>query len=428
MATQPADGCPVGLDHNTDLTDVSCGAKVKKGPYHQVVYLYIRVASPEIACLEKASPPTDIFVMTKAFLKIGIAIDLTVRDHARDYSVDNGVFRYALVLPDRAMAGNIEQICCRLWRHMAVGSRNEYFDSLRMAAYFGVPSSPQQYEATARAMFAAVVRQAHAAYPDLMSGPFPFGRQYFPYLVPSAKGRALGRPASVTDLDVRMYQVVFRDKILTAADLPEYTAVFSPPERPAPRDDREIRAQRDVKLADVYASLLRDGTLTSEQFQELIRGFDRQGCDEEVRPRVEEIPARIEYSPAPPARSFQPRPDDLRMFFSAPPEDLCFNENGQVIRYSFTFREGTRTEWLNLLPIYELWLQKTNRPLRKLMLDPENAFWSEKGCSVVIKMKVMKPCPDAVCRHKGQFVKKHGKWQRDVILGLEVIQKVFEDG
>ena len=124
-------------------------------------------------------------------------------------------------------------------------------------------------------------------------------------------------------------------------------------------------------------------------------------------------------------RLYECATDDLMNFFNARPEDLSVQlDDERTLVYGLQLKEDARTEWLNLVPVYELWLKNTKRMKRSGAFTQQLGIWDTLGCNIVEKMKVIKPCPDAVCHHKGTIVKSHGKWKRDVVLGLELTKKI----
>lgn len=261
--------CVAGPSGSSEIVPTTV-TKLKKGPYDQTAYLYVRVFCELTARLQEAlpsQPSTEVVLLTEEVIKAGTANDLTNRDRHRDYALDRGTFRYALPFPDRKKANHIENLARRLWEPMAFDGKFEYFHSDPMGRYLGLVSCSESYESTARAMFGFMVRQAHTFYPEMRTMPFPFGKRYTARLAPSVKaqlienGKGKGKAVEENETDSSMHQIVYDEQVLTMDDLPEYTALFPAPASTRVSVEEEVtkrhlaseQARKEIEIAKVNA-------------------------------------------------------------------------------------------------------------------------------------------------------------------------------
>lgn len=122
--------------------------------------------------------------------------------------------------------------------------------------------------------------------------------------------------------------------------------------------------------------------------------------------------------------------EDLISFLSIDAAQLLLDDRDPHchIQHTISLGRNRRTELLTLQPVFELWCEKTGRIYAKKDLGKLTQVWTELGCTIVNKMKVIKPCPDEVCTHQRRIKESHGQWKRDVIVGLHLSsEKVAKD-
>ncbi len=115
--------------------------------------------------------------------------------------------------------------------------------------------------------------------------------------------------------------------------------------------------------------------------------------------------------------------DDLLNFFFSDDSSMLLDEAhpDHDVQYKIDFDEEYRTEYLELLHVFEIWSKKSGRKLTRKDLGKMLPVWDNLGCTFVNRMKVIKPCPTPPCQHAGHTKRVHGQWNRDIILGLQLL-------